>query len=211
MCKITFTLPQPQLTAGTVPNTWAELGRRINPPPKSRTLYLLLGPSGAGKSTLGCYLKELGIPELISTTTRPMRKGEVEGLTYYFVTKEQFGSIPMIESTVYNDNSYGTSKAEVERVLSSNGSAYAIVDRHGVEQFKALYGSEQVKVIYVYVPVKLAVERMRARGDSEDNIADRVRHAFRSGEFDNLGIADYCIVNKELDESLRQLKAIVGG
>ena len=171
-------------------------------------IYLLLGPSGAGKTTLSRYLKELGIPELISHTTRLMRPGEVQGETYYFVKHEDFAQIEMVEQTEYNFNLYGTSRAEVERVLSSNGSALAIMDKHGIEQMRALYG-KQVKVIYVYVPVKLAVERMRARGDSEDDIADRIRHAFRSGEFDNLEIADYCIVNKELDASLRQLIAIV--
>ena len=176
----------------------------------TKTIYLLIGPSGSGKTTLAQCFKDLDIPEIKSHSTRPMRKGESEGSPYYFVNREQFDKIPMIEETEYNFNLYGTSIAEVERVLSFNGSAYAIVDRAGTEQFKALYG-DSVKVVYIYVPVKLAVERMRARGDSEDNIADRVRHAFRSGEFDNLGIADYCIVNKDLDESLRQLKAIVGG
>lgn len=175
----------------------------------TKTIYLLIGPSGSGKTTLAQYLKELGIPELVSHTTRLMRPGEIQGKTYYFVKFEDFEQIEMIEQTVYNHNLYGTSKQEVERVLSFNGSAYAIVDRAGTEQFKALYG-DSVKVIYIYVPVKLAVERMRARGDSEDNIADRIRHAFRSGEFDNLGIADYCIVNKDLALSKRQLKAIVG-
>lgn len=171
-------------------------------------IYLLLGPSGSGKTTLSQCLKETGIPELISHSTRPMRKGESEGSPYYFVTREQFEQIPMIESTEYNFNLYGTSIAEVERVLSSSTCAFTIVDKHGAEQFKNLYG-DLVKIIYVYVPVKLAVERMRARGDDEDSIADRIRYAFRSGEFDNLEFADYCIINKDLGASLRQLIAIV--
>lgn len=173
-------------------------------------IYLLLGPSGSGKTTLSSCLRDFDIPELISHSTRPMRKGESEANPYYFVTREQFEQIPMIESTEYNGQLYGTSKQEVERVLSSNSSAFAVVDRHGVEQFKHIYG-ELVKVIYIYIPPKLAAERMKSRGDSEDDIADRIRHAFHSGEFDNLEIADCCIVNKELDASLRQLKAIVEG
>mgnify|MGYP000855199365 FL=1 len=171
-------------------------------------IYALLGPSGSGKTTLAQYLKELDIPELVSHTTRLMRPGEAQGKTYYFVKHEDFVQIEMVEQTKYDLNLYGTSKREVERVLSSSTCAFTIVDKHGAEQFKNLYG-DLVKIIYVYVPVKLAAERMRARGDDEDAIADRIRHAFRSGEFDNLEIADYCIVNKELDASLRQLIAIV--
>jgi len=144
-------------------------------------IYLLIGPSGSGKTTLAQCLKELGIPEL---------------------------QIEMIEQMTYNLNLYGTSKQEVERVLSSSGSAFAIVDKHGVEQYKAIYG-DLVKAIYVWVPVELAAERMRQRGDDDDSIADRIRHAFRSGEFDNLDLADFVIVNKDLDASVRQLEAIV--
>ena len=171
-------------------------------------IYLLLGPSGTGKTTLAQYLKELGIPELVSHTTRLMRPGEVQGKTYYFVKFEDFEQIEMIEQTKYNHHLYGTSKQEVERVLSSSGSAFAIVDRHGIEQYKAIYG-DLVKTIYVWVPAELAIERMIRRGDDEDSIVGRIRHAFRSGEFDNLDIADYCIVNKDLEASVRQLEAIM--
>lgn len=171
-------------------------------------IYLLIGPSGSGKTTLAQYLKELGIPELVSHTTRLMRPGEVQGKTYYFVKFEDFEQIEMIEQTKYNHHLYGTSKKEVERVLSSSGSAFAIVDRHGIEQYKAIYG-DLVKAIYVWVPAELAIERMIQRGDDEDSIVGRIRHAFRSGEFDNLDIADYCIVNKDLEASVRQLEAIL--
>jgi guanylate kinase len=173
-------------------------------------IYLLLGPSGSGKTTLSQHLKEMGIPELISHSTRQPRSGESEGSPYYFVTREQFGNIPMIESTEYNGQLYGTSIAEIERVLSSGGSAFTVVDKHGCEEFKRLYG-DLVKIIYVYAPAKLLADRMRARGDSEDAIADRIRFAIKSGEFDNIEIADYCIVNKDLQASIRQLKAIVEG
>lgn len=171
-------------------------------------IYLLIGPSGSGKTTLAQHLKELGIPELVSHTTRLMRSGEVQGKTYYFVKFEDFEQIEMIEQTKYNHHLYGTSKQEVERILSSSGSAFAIVDKHGVEQYKAIYG-DLVKTIYIWLSPKLVAERMRQRGDDDDSIADRIRHAFRSGEFDNLDLADFVIVNKDLEASVRQLAAIV--
>jgi len=171
-------------------------------------IYLLLGASGTGKTTLGNYLKQWGIPELISHTTRPMRQGESEGNPYYFVTDEEFRNTEMIETTYYNHNWYGTSRAEVERVLGESNTAFSIVDAKGVDQFiNAFY--DQVKVIYIWVEPAEAMRRMGNRGDNEDDIIRRIKQARNDNEFENHCFADYCIVNRNLDDSLKQLRAIV--
>lgn len=173
-------------------------------------IYLLVGPSGSGKSTLGSCLRDMDIKELISHSTRPMRKGEVLGNPYYFVTREQFKTVPMVEETEYNGNLYGTSLAEVAWVMGKYKDCFAIVDAHGVKAFREVYG-ELVKVIYIYAPSEVLIDRMRVRGDSEKQITSRIVHALATGEMSNLSIADYCIINKDLDDAVRQLKAIVGG
>lgn len=173
-------------------------------------IYLLLGASGTGKTSLGQYLKEWGIPELISTTTRQPRHGESEGEPYYFVTEEEFRDTPMIEVTYYNQNWYGTSRAEVERVLGESNTAFSIVDSHGVDQFIKAFG-DKVKVIYVWVEPAEAMKRMGDRGDNEDDIIRRIKQARNDNEFENHCFADYCIVNRNLDDSLKQLRAIVQG
>jgi len=175
-------------------------------------IYLLLGASGTGKTTLGNYLKQWGIPELISHTTRPMRQGESEGNPYYFVSEEEFRNMTMVETTYYNQHWYGTSTDEVHRVLceNDNKSAYSIVDAHGVDQFIRVFG-DAVKVIYVWVEPAEAMRRMGNRGDNEDDIIRRIKQARNDNEFENFAFADYCIVNRNLEESLKQLRAIVRG
>lgn len=176
----------------------------------SKTLYLLIGPSGVGKTSLGEHLKQWGIPELISHTTRPMRKGESYCNPYYFVDIDTFYATEMVEYTEYNGYLYGTSKGEVDRVLGGdNNRAFVIVDRVGVEAFKHLY-PEMAKVIYIYASGKDLIERMTARGDDPDVIAERITHAYTTGEFNNIDVADYCIVNKDINRAIAQLKVIVG-
>ena len=176
-----------------------------------QTIYLLVGSSGSGKSTLGRYIKQMGIPELISTTTRPPRKGEVEGENYYFVTPEEFTRIPMVEFTPYDSNGYvyGTSQAEIDRVSSFSDTCFAIVDREGVKQYRERFGPI-VKVIYIYAPPLELKERMIKRGDPIAKVRQRIRHAIASGESDNIKLADYCIINKDLESAVKQLEAIVG-
>lgn len=174
-------------------------------------IYALLGPSGSGKSTLGRYLEELGIPEIKSHATRPMRKGESQGNPYHFVTPSEFAQIEMIEDTPYDGaNMYGTSKDEVKRVFAISDTAYAILDKHGVYEFKEYFGADEVKVIYVILPEVELIERLKGRGDSPADIKKRMKHAKDSGELDNYFVADYVVVNRDLEESKRLLRFYVG-
>jgi guanylate kinase len=138
-----------------------------------------------------------------------MRKGESYSSPYYFVDIDTFYATEMVEYTEYNGFLYGTSKDEVDRVLGgSNSRAFVIVDRVGVEAFKALY-PDMAKVIYIYASGKDLIERMTARGDDSDIVAERIAHAYTTGEFNNIDVADYCIVNKEFDKAIAQLRMIV--
>ena len=92
------------------------------------TLTLICGPSGAGKSTLEKMLTARGVTRLCSTTSRPQRPGEVHGVDYNFVEREQFQeglrSGLFIEHTEYNKNFYGLTYDDVESSLRM-GSEYA--------------------------------------------------------------------------------------
>jgi len=174
----------------------------------NKEIILLLGASGAGKTTLLQTLKDIDIPELISDTTRKPRDGEINGITYNFVTEREFDFNGMIEYTNYNGNYYGTSRCELRYKLNLSNKVCVICERHGAEEFKKIYGNA-VKVIYIYAPIEDMVRHMRDRGDKEENIMNRVINAVNTKELDNIDIADYVIVNKNLDKSVKLLKNIV--
>lgn len=174
-------------------------------------IFILTGGSGVGKTTLGEFLETLGIPQLISHTTRPKRKGEVEGKNYYFVDMNTFLKLEKIEFTEYPKNSgnyYCLSKKEIDDKLSKYGQVYAVTDKYGIEQLKEKYGNV-VKVIYITCPLSEMEKRMRARGDSEEQIQKRLKQAIETNELNNHHLADYVIENLDLEESKRQLVDIL--
>lgn len=150
----------------------------------------------------------MGIPELVSHTTRPMRKGEVNGETYYFVTKEEFNKLEKLEQVCYAGNYYGLSKKEVDSKLEANDAVFAIVDKNGLVQLRKFY-LEQVVAIYVYAPLEEMEKRMRQRGDSEEVIRKRIQNALETGELENSHIADYAILNIDLEKAKEKLREVV--
>ena len=64
-------------------------------------------------------------------------------------------------------------------------------------------------VIFIYVPLEEMARRMAIRGDSYENISRRIKHAVVTGELDNSRFADHVILNTDLEQSMKQLKAIV--
>ena len=81
-------------------------------------MIVLSGASASGKTEVAKMLaSKYGITKVITTTTRPMRVGEVDGRDYFFVTKEQFEQMirndEFVEFTIYNGNYYGSTKAQI--------------------------------------------------------------------------------------------------
>lgn len=173
-----------------------------------KRIYVLLGGSGTGKTTLGIYLKELGIPEIVSHTTRKKRPGEIEGVTYYYVSKDEFDKIEKIELVEYAGNYYCISKKEIENKLKQSDKLFVICDINGLKQLKKHY-PEEVRVIYIYLPLDEMEGRLRKRGEDEETIQKRLNKAVESGELNNIVHADYVIINKELEESKKLIRTIV--
>jgi guanylate kinase len=151
-----------------------------------------MGPSGSGKTAIG---KGSGLPELVSHTSRDMRKGEVHGETYYFVTKKDIDKMNKAEFTEYAGNYYCLSTREVERKLEDNDSVFVIMDRNGVRQMKGMYGDE-VRVIYIDVPFYQLAKRLYKR-DGFKAAFKRVWHMIKTRERKNKEIADYVIKNSD--------------
>lgn len=152
-------------------------------------IYILLGPSSSGKTTLAKYMKEeLNIPEVVSATTRSPRPGEVNGVNYHFVTKEEFEKLDILEKVEYAGNYYGTFKTAVNDTLAKNKDCLLIMDINGVNLIKSLYND--VKVIYCKCCVKSLIRRMLDRGDDQETISNRLLHLTKSKELNNDKYAD---------------------
>lgn len=166
-------------------------------------IYVITGPSGSGKTTLGNYFKEIGLQELVSHTTREKRAGEVDGIAYHFVTREEFANIEKIEESTYSGNLYGTSKAEVLAKLET-GDVFAVTDVHGAKAFKKIFGNK-VKVIYIYSNPRYLRKRMKERGDSPGSVRDRIHTLKVKKEYKNRFYADRIIVNNGSKKALYRI------
>lgn len=174
----------------------------------SSRILLLVGTSGAGKTTLGNFLETLGIPQLVSCTTRQKREGEIDGLTYHYVTKEKFDNLDKLEQTEYAGNYYCLTRDEVER--HNEDLVYCIVDSEGVQQIQYNYGKENVVVINIIIGLHQMRDRLEARGDAEDEIKKRIEYAIKNHETEkDFDVADYYIKNDNLETSKQVLKYIV--
>ncbi|PKK40686.1 Guanylate kinase [Clostridiaceae bacterium JG1575] len=172
-------------------------------------IVIINGPSGSGKTTLGEYFKTLGMQEIVSTTTRKMRPGEVQGVSYYFVEEEAFFQKERIEESEYAGHYYAVTKEEVEAKRALGVPLFASLDIRGVKAMKALYGPE-VLVVYLKLSRTKLKERMAKRGDSIASIRSRLAHHRATREDLNEQYADYVLWNNGSPQKLyRQARRIL--
>lgn len=142
------------------------------------TIVTLTGPSCAGKSTLASQLVKLGMfTEIISTTTRSPRAGEVNGKHYHFVTPEEFARIPMMETVEFSGKKYGGSVAEFERHFASGKIPVIVVEPNGANQIQkeALNRGWNHLKVFVDCPLDILIQRNLSRLLAEPDQREAVK------------------------------------
>lgn len=176
----------------------------------SHRLVVLQGPSAAGKSTLQA---KLGLPRIVTWTSRPPREGETHGKEYYFGSAEQlkamYASGELLETTEYQGNMYGTSMASVAAAIQDVTPHSVVLDAFGARKVKERYG-DKVLLVGIYAEKDQCARRLAERGLSA--LEQERRLASYGEEVSLLFGCDLIIPNPDqrLDQALYFIEAIGG-
>ncbi len=176
-------------------------------------LYILSGPSGSGKDTVLKQVLTLH-PEImlsISSITRDMREGEIEGEKYHFISREEFETLikedMLLEYNVFVGNYYGTPKAPVEKAINEGTDVILEIDVNGAEQIKKKM-PEAVSIFIMPPSVEELRRRLSGRGtDSAEVIEKRMESALT--EIKRAINYDYIVVNDVIEKAAEDVISVI--
>lgn len=176
-------------------------------------LIILSGPSGSGKDTVLRALKEVDsdVKVSVSMTTRNPRQGDVDGVDYYFVTREYFekkiAENKMLEYAEYAGNYYGTPADPVDEMLRQGKAVFLEIEVQGAEKIRKRYDS--VISIFLMPPsMRVLEERLRGRG-TEDEETIQHRLFIASEEIRRAPEYDYVVINDTVDNAVDGIETII--
>lgn len=182
-------------------------------------LVIISGPSGVGKSTVVSKLLKL-CPECelsVSATTRPMRPGEEDGRSYFFLSEQEFFSKQkkgeFLEWAKVHNYHYGTPKNYLDGKLKSGTTVVMEVDVQGAATVKELASKGKVsggQVFIFLIPPSvdiLALRLKKRRTEKEEEQSSRLRSAI--AELQVMEKYDYIVVNDKVDSAAEKIKAII--
>jgi guanylate kinase len=177
-------------------------------------MFVLSSPSGAGKTTLSRLLLrgDRNVELSVSVTTRPKRRGEVDGRDYHFIDRARFdamvASSELLEWAEVFGHRYGTPRQPVIAALRAGRDVLFDIDWQGTQQLRETARDDLVSVFILPPSVRELERRLKTRAqDSRDVIGQRMAKA--AGEMSHWPEYDYVIVNKDRTHAFAEVRAIL--
>ena len=177
-------------------------------------MVILSSPSGAGKTTITKKIQQKynNFKISVSHTSRKPRSNEIDGVDYFFITKEEFkkkiDNDEFYEHAKIFDNYYGTSKNSVQFLLKSNYNILFDIDWQGTQQLSKYEELSLIK-IFILPPSKKELEnRLITRNqDKEDTVIKRLKSY--DSDIIHWSDYDYIIINDNLENCFKQIEKII--
>ena len=179
-------------------------------------LIVLSGPSGVGKGTVRKAIFDQGGNDFqysISMTTRKPRKGEVNGVDYYFVSKEEFekniAEGQMLEYAQYVGNYYGTPLKYVNQTLDAGKDVFLEIEVNGAKQVR----EKMPDGVFLFLtpPDLMELKQRIINRGTEDMATINKRMAKAVDEIKTMRDYDYAVVNDEVPNAVEAIKNIIKG
>ena len=175
-------------------------------------LIVISGPSGTGKGTVcKALLKKNGFWISTSATTRFPRKGEVDGVNYYFLTEETFKdkikNKDFLEYAKVYENYYGTPKSQVLKAIDEGKDVVLEIDIQGALKVKESY-PEGVFIFILPPSMQELKNRIIGRGsETPESLNLRFKSAYK--EIDYVSKYKYAVINDTVDNAVENIESII--
>lgn len=182
---------------------------------ENQLLIVISGPSGVGKDSVVRRLqqREPSLCFVVTATTRPPRKGEVDGQDYLFVSRTSFNNMVVknefIEHAVVYGERKGVPKNQVEAAWASGQDVVMRLDVQGASEIRKLYPDSLLIFLTTNTESELESRLLARKSETPEGLKLRVATAVR--EMESVDEFDYCIVNADemLDETVDVIVAII--